>query len=230
MTEIVEKKGNLFDSECQVIVNTINCSGVMGKGIALEFRYRYPDMFIDYQERCKNHKIHVGNVYLWTKSKPMILNFPTKLHWKDPSKLEYIESGLEDFAHKYKALGITSIAFPQLGTMSGGLDWSAVRSVLYNKLNPLDGIFIEIYQFDNTGSDRLFENFKMQTSNFKVKEFTENLGLRKKQARILESALKRDDIRTMYALQNLKGLGKTTIKKIYDYALPKRMNTKLSNW
>ena len=85
---IKEIKGNIFNSKCQALVNTVNCVGVMGKGIALECKLRFPGMFEKYKEFCDTKKIRPGILQLWKNSKPWVLNFPTKMHWKDPSKIE----------------------------------------------------------------------------------------------------------------------------------------------
>ena len=83
-------KGNIFNTRCQTLVNTVNCIGVMGKGIALECKLRFPDMFKKYKEFCEKELMKPGSLQLCNNSKPWILNFPTKVHWKDPSKIEYL--------------------------------------------------------------------------------------------------------------------------------------------
>jgi O-acetyl-ADP-ribose deacetylase (regulator of RNase III) len=114
--------GDIFQSDSQTIVNTINCVGVMGKGIALEYKNRYPKMFTRYQELCKLGLIKIGSLWLYNKEPKWVLNFPTKLHWKNPSKIEYLEMGLEKFVETYNEKGITSISFPLLGASNGGID------------------------------------------------------------------------------------------------------------
>src|SRR5690554_3048314 len=103
--------GNIFSSDCQTLVNTINCVGIMGAGIALEYRLRYPEMYDRYVQLCSDSKIDIGKLWIY-KSDRWILNFPTKKHWKDPSRIEYLESGLEKFRDTYLNKGITSVAFP----------------------------------------------------------------------------------------------------------------------
>ena len=116
---------NLFDSDAQVLVNTVNTVGVMGKGIPKEFKKRYPEMFERYKKICKAGRFKTGDLWLYKvpDSDRQILNFPTKKHWRGRSKVEYIESGLEKFARTYEEKGITSISFPMLGSSNGGLDW-----------------------------------------------------------------------------------------------------------
>ena len=123
MNNIKIVRGNIFNTKAQTIVNTVNCVGVMGKGIALVFKLRYPLMFDIYKGFCKSKQIGIGKLWLYKgePEEPWVLNFPTKFHWKYPSKLEYIELGLEKFVTTYKEKGITSIAFPMLGTNNGGL-------------------------------------------------------------------------------------------------------------
>jgi len=117
---------NLFDSPAQTLVNTVNVVGVMGKGIAAEFKQRYPDMFEKYRQFCQRGSLTVGKLFLYKSPNKWVLNFPTKKHWRSPSKVEYIEEGLRKFAETYTEHGITSISFPQLGTGNGGLAWEGV--------------------------------------------------------------------------------------------------------
>lgn len=121
---------HLFDSPAQTLVNTVNTVGVMGKGIAAEFKRQYPDMFTRYREFCDRGDLDIGKLYLYRSPNKWVLNFPTKKHWRNPSKLEYIEVGLEKFAESYMQRGITSISFPQLGCGNGGLPWEEVRPVM----------------------------------------------------------------------------------------------------
>lgn len=121
---------SLFDSPAQTLVNTVNTVGVMGKGIAAEFKRRYPDMFARYQTFCTNGEFDIGKLYLYRTSNKWVLNFPTKRNWRNPSKLEYIEAGLLKFAETYFHRGITSISFPQLGCGNGGLLWEQVRPLM----------------------------------------------------------------------------------------------------
>lgn len=115
-------EGNIFESPAQTIVNTVNCKGVMGKGLALKFRKKYPEMYKEYRRACDQGKLKPGILLPPYKASELrwILNFPTKNHWRFKSKLEYIESGLIYFSEKYKEWGINSIAFPRLGCQLGG--------------------------------------------------------------------------------------------------------------
>jgi len=144
MAHIQYQTGDIFESKAQVIVNTVNCQGVMGKGLALAFKQRYPDMFATYQQECKTGRLRIGHPTLYHKSNPWILNFPTKDTWKANSKIEYLEQGLEYFVAHYKEVGITSIAFPKLGTHNGKLSWDDVGPLMVKYLSQLD-IDVHIY-------------------------------------------------------------------------------------
>ena len=135
-------KGNIFDSPAQTIVNAVNTVGVMGKGLARAFRQRYPDMFRVYAKICERHLLAPGKLMIFCESDHWLLLFPTKEDWRDPSKMEYIESGLKKFADTYAQKGITSIAFPKLGCGNGKLNWDEVRPLMEKYLNQLP---IDIY-------------------------------------------------------------------------------------
>lgn len=140
------KHGDLFSSRCRTLVCTVNCRGVMGKGIALEFKRRYPAMFEDYRKACRLGMLRPGRLYLWTE--PLlpreVLCFPTKDDWRLPSRIEWIEAGLEKF--RENAGRFESVAFPKLGCNNGGLSWTDVRPVMENALAPLsEQLKIEVY-------------------------------------------------------------------------------------
>lgn len=132
--------GNIFDSPAQVIVNTVNTVGVMGKGLALSFKQRYPEMFNAYRKACEKHQLTIGKLMIWYAPDHWILLFPTKENWRNPSKLEYIEKGLMKFVNTYADKNITSIAFPRLGCGNGELNWDDVRPLMekYLKILPID--------------------------------------------------------------------------------------------
>ena len=99
---MIVKIGNIFESKCTTIVNTINCVGVMGKGIALEFKKKYPDMFMEYVLKCDRGEVKPGIPYFYQKENISILNFPTKDHWRSPSRLSYVIDGLDWFIKNYE--------------------------------------------------------------------------------------------------------------------------------
>lgn len=144
----IEKKGNLFNSNAMAIVNTVNCVGAMGKGIALDFKLRYPEMFKEYQKICFKHILKPGQILPYTKSTPIILNFAIKDDWKDPSRVEWIEQTLQKFVDNYHSMGITSVAFPWMGAMNGGLPFETIQYLTRKYLSTLDDIDIEVYDFD----------------------------------------------------------------------------------
>jgi O-acetyl-ADP-ribose deacetylase (regulator of RNase III) len=147
------KKGDLLGSNVQTLVNTVNCVGVMGKGIAYGFKCKYLDMFKEYKKLCDKKQIKMGQPYLYKVSdERWIINFPTKNHWKNSSKLSDIEDGLKYLAKNLKEWGVTSIAIPPLGCGNGGLNWDDVRPLIEKYLKPI-GIKTEIYvptAFENT--------------------------------------------------------------------------------
>lgn len=165
---IIYKQGNLLDSNCQTLVCTVNCEGVMGKGIALEFKKKFPKMFTEYRDTClysKTQLKHGGGLWLyrypaleqltlWTPTEDgdklitgrqsSILCFATKESWRNPSRLDWIERGLQCVKTFVSVYCIRSIAFPKLGCSNGGLDWNDVKPLMEKYLDKLD-IPVEIY-------------------------------------------------------------------------------------
>ncbi len=136
--------GDLFQSPAQVLVNTVNTVGVMGKGVAYGFKRLFPEMFEQYRDLCERGQLKVGMLWLYKTSNKWVLNFPTKEHWRNPSRLDYIQAGLEKFVQTYADMGIHSIAFPPLGCGNGQLDFkSQVQPLMQRYLRslPID-IFI----------------------------------------------------------------------------------------
>lgn len=148
-------EGDIFKSPAQVIVNTVNTVGVMGKGIALEFKKRYPDMFQAYRDICDRRKLKTGSLMLYYEPDHWVLLFPTKENWRNPSRMEYIEAGLAKFCRTYAEKGITSVAFPKLGCGNGELNWSEVQPVMEKYLKDLP---IDIYIYLGTGPDPVPEH------------------------------------------------------------------------
>lgn len=138
-------QGNLFDSNAQTLVNTVNCVGVMGKGIALGFKERYPKMYAEYVEKCEAGEVQLGRPYLYKSDEhAWILNFPTKDHWRSLAKAGDIIEGLQYLADNYKQWGIKSLAVPPLGTGQGQLEWRVVGPILYKFLSEMN-IPVELY-------------------------------------------------------------------------------------
>lgn len=142
---IREVIGDLLESRAQTLVNTVNCVGVMGKGVALRFKQRFPEMYRDYVHRCKAGRVRLGEPYMYRGLEPpAILNFPTKGHWRSDARLEDIVRGLEHLTAHYKEWGIESLAVPPLGCGEGGLEWRIVRATLCRNLGALE-ILVEVY-------------------------------------------------------------------------------------
>lgn len=155
--------GDIFKSKAQTLVNTVNCVGIMGKGIALEFRKRFPEMYEDYLRRCRAKEVKLGQPYLFRSLlPPWILNFPTKDHWRSVAKLEDIVRGLRYLEQHYKEWGFTSLAVPPLGCGQGQLEWRVVGPTLYRHLKRLD-IPVELYAPYGTPHEELQPTFLEQT-------------------------------------------------------------------
>jgi O-acetyl-ADP-ribose deacetylase (regulator of RNase III) len=139
--------GDLFRSAAQTWVNPVNCAGVMGKGLALAFRQRFPAMYADYRTRCRAGAVHLGQPYLVVQAPPpWIINFPTKGHWRARSRLLDIEAGLEYLVRHAPTWGMTSLAVPALGCGAGQLAWDEVEPILIRALSQLEpGIAVEVY-------------------------------------------------------------------------------------
>jgi O-acetyl-ADP-ribose deacetylase (regulator of RNase III)/uncharacterized protein YwgA len=158
--------GDILKSRAQTLINTVNCVGIMGKGIALEFKDRFPEMFKDYAQRCERNKICIGQPYLYKSLLgPQIVNFPTKEHWKSVSKVSDIERGLDYLVSHYKEWGVTSIAIPPLGCGNGQLEWKVVGPLIYNRAKQMD-IPVEIYAPYGTNPAELTESFLENASEF----------------------------------------------------------------
>lgn len=126
--------GDLLKSSADALVNTVNCEGFMGKGIAYQFKLAYPNNFKDYQSVCKKGELYPGKLHYFTENEKIIINFPTKNKWRNPSKIEYIESGLDALVPLIHSLSIKSIAIPPLGSGNGRLIWAQVRKLIEQKL------------------------------------------------------------------------------------------------
>lgn len=137
--------GDLFTSPAQVLTNTVNTVGVMGKGIAKEFKRIYPEMFARYRELCERDQLGIGNLWLYRTPNKWILNFPTKKHWRHPSRPEYIEAGLRTFVNFYSKFRIHSIAFPALGCGNGELDFETQTKPLMERYLGKLPIYVFIY-------------------------------------------------------------------------------------
>ncbi|MGA3129033.1 MAG: macro domain-containing protein [Candidatus Korobacteraceae bacterium] len=143
-------QGNLLDARVEALVNTVNTVGVMGKGIALMFKEAFPNNFRAYEYACKHNEVRIGRMFVTEnaafKGPHWIINFPTKEHWRPPSKIEWIVEGLQDLRRVVEERGINSIALPPLGSGNGGLDWRDVRPEIERALGGLEGIEILVFE------------------------------------------------------------------------------------
>lgn len=138
--------GNIFNSKADALVDAVNCVGIKGAGLALQFKQRFPDSFDHYRRACRDGEIQPGKVLASCGSGGiLIIHFPTKLDWRDPSRLEWIESGLEDLVSQAINYQLKSIAIPQLGCGLGGLQWSEVRPLIVAASDQLVNCHVEIY-------------------------------------------------------------------------------------
>ena len=144
------KTGNLLESSAEALVNTVNTVGVMGKGIALQFKNKFPNNYKIYAKACKNSEVKTGKLLVTAEEtmlggRKIIINFPTKTDWRKPSEYSYIEDGLKDLIKIIREQNIKSIAIPPLGSGNGGLDWNKVKIILGNYLSGQD---CEIYIYE----------------------------------------------------------------------------------
>lgn len=218
MSNIKIIKGNLFTSESQTIVNTVNTVGVMGAGVALEFRFRYPDMYKKYVELCKNKQVAIGKLWLYKSDIKWILNFPTKEDWKEDSKIEYLEKGLQKFLDTYKEKGITSIAFPVLGARHGNIPEKVSLEIMEKYLSKCD-IPVEIIRYDPNANDDIFDILKNKLMNLSVEEISKRTGIQKQYSELLLESLKKNKIKNMSRLATVEGIGEKTLEKLYNYIL-----------
>lgn len=143
-------KGNLLSAKTDSIVNTVNTVGVMGKGIALQFKEKFPENYRAYKKACQNNEVKIGQMFVFKEQTLngdiYIINFPTKTEWYKKSTYEYIESGLIDLKNVIDKHNIKSISIPPLGCGNGGLKWEKVKKIIENKLGDLSGVKIQIYE------------------------------------------------------------------------------------
>lgn len=146
---ITYNTGNLLDADVDALVNTVNTVGVMGKGLALQFKRRFPDNFRQYAIACKKGTVQLGHMLVVPNNEldgpRYIINFPTKGHWRAKSRIEDIESGLDDLVRVVRKLDLKSMAVPALGAGNGGLDWTKVKDAIEYHLQPLEDVLIQVY-------------------------------------------------------------------------------------
>ncbi len=147
---ITYKTGDIFKEEADAIVNTVNCVGVMGRGIALQFKKRFPENFKVYETACKQKEVMPGKMFVHETGSLIgpkyVINFPTKRHWRGASRMEDIESGLQDLVKVIKKLNVKYIALPPLGCGLGGLDWLEVRTNIENALGKYTNVNVVVFE------------------------------------------------------------------------------------
>jgi O-acetyl-ADP-ribose deacetylase (regulator of RNase III) len=231
MAGIKYQRGDIFESNAQVIVNTVNCQGIMGKGLALAFKQRYPAMFPVYQQECKTGKLRIGRPLLYKESTPWILNFPTKDSWKANSKIEYLEKSLEYFITNYKKAGITSIAFPKLGAQNGKLAWDEVGPLMAKYLSGLEiDVYIYIaegdgeYQYDEASESKLqaailqhFNELALSLDRLK-----QEVLLSQKDAKKVFALREASEFTALADVYAIDGLAKASINKLKNYIARQR--------
>lgn len=210
-------KGNIFTSKCQTIVNTVNCVGVMGAGIALECRLRYPEMYNLYVTHCKTNVLNPGILWLYKAEDRWILNFPTKTDWKLPSKKQYLQSGLEKFMNSYKEKGIESIAFPLLGADKGGIPRAESQEIILKHLESIS-IAVEIYHYDPFASDDLFQWFNDWMQSGGDEKLRDKFDVRSDIVSKIKEAMSFEDICQINQLGRVKGIGIKSLEKIFQIA------------
>jgi O-acetyl-ADP-ribose deacetylase (regulator of RNase III) len=148
---ITFKHGDILQEDVEAIVNTVNCVGVMGRGIALQFKNAYPDNFKAYEKACNASEVVPGKMFVYDRggfiNPRYIINFPTKRHWRDKSRMEDIDNGIHDLIRVIKELDIGSVAIPPLGSGLGGLDWQDVKKSITSAMNDA-ALDVEIIVFE----------------------------------------------------------------------------------
>lgn len=142
--------GDITEANSEALVNTINCVGTMGRGLALRFRRIYPDNYQAYIDACERNEVRPGRMLVFCTGQPgnprFIINFPTKRHWKSKSRIEDIDLGLVSLVDEVERRGIRSIAIPALGCDLGGLDWRDVRPRIESAFRPLAGVRVVLFE------------------------------------------------------------------------------------
>jgi hypothetical protein len=188
----------------------------MGAGIALECRLRYPAMYQQYAGLCEEKKIDIGTLWIYKASDRWILNFPTKQHWKYPTKEEYLHAGLRKFMDTYEARGVESIAFPVLGAQNGGLEAARSIEIMESYLRDCP-IRVEIYQYDPMAKDDLFDKFKERMLTLGLEDLKNATGLRSDYIERIRDVLQNPQMRQLNQLAKANGIGDKTLEKAFSF-------------
>lgn len=210
-----EVTGNIFTSQCQTLVNTVNCVGVMGAGVALEFRLRYPAMYDRYVVLCRERRLTIGKLWLYqtppTDGPHWVLNFPTKKHWKHPSREEYLHAGLRNFVETYRRRRIESVAFPILGASNGGIPEEVAIGIMTDYLTGID-IDVEVYRYDPTAEDDLCSALRNRVDQCSDAAFASSAGLTTSRVALIRRVLHDPGVRNIRQLASYKGIGEKTLR------------------
>ncbi|KUJ83437.1 Appr-1-p processing protein [Microbulbifer flavimaris] len=210
-------RGNIFNSRCAVLVNTVNCVGVMGAGIALECRLRYPQMFSRYEALCTAGQLQVGKLWLYRGPERWVLNFPTKQHWKQPSRLQYLRAGLDKFRDSWRERQIESIAFPLLGADRGGLSEQDSLAIMQEYLEPLP-LPVEIYRYAADVPDDLYTETRDWLRRQEVATVARLSGLRPHYVERVLAAMESPHIVQLNQLAQVDGIGLKTLEAVFRLA------------
>jgi O-acetyl-ADP-ribose deacetylase (regulator of RNase III) len=195
----------------------------MGAGIAYEFRLREPQMYEAYKKLCDQKALDIGKLWIYNSNNKVfnyqkILNFPTKRNWKYPSKEEYLYKGLEKFVSTYKEKNITSIAFPLLGADKGGIKPIKSLEIMKSYLEKCD-INIEIWKFDPTAKDDLYEKFVDIFSKIDIERIKLDTKIDLGKLKLIETSFLDKNINSISGLLKIKGIGEKTLEKLFNYII-----------
>lgn len=210
-----ELTGNIFASKAHALVNTVNCVGPMGKGIALEFRRRFPEMYETYKAVCDKGELAPGDILPYQHSDPWVLNLAVKNDWKHPSKIEWVEQCLQNFCEWYPSQGLKSVAFPWMGAMNGRIPLDEIKDVTRHFLENLDDIEVEVYSFDPDAPDPLFETLQGLVTGHSREDFRHKIGVQKKKAEWVYVMIGAGRVRSLSDIATGGELGKASLDRLY---------------
>jgi len=203
----------VFNSNCDGLVNTVNCVGVMGAGLALEFALRYPEVEKQYEDDCKNKKVKTGEILTYKTHDCLVIDFPTKNHWKFPSELKWVSEGLDYMVKHYKEWNIKSIAIPPLGCNNGGLDFERqVKPLIEDKLKNID---LDVVICIDPGIAEGKE--KVMLDAFKDSNINQLCEYLKIKGKAREGLLKAKPVSRFHQIKEIDNVGLVTYKKLFDY-------------
>lgn len=210
---ITFSEGTVFNAGAEAIVNTVNCEGVMGAGIAREFGLRYPDMYEKYKSKCESNEIRIGKVDYHVSDEVTIVNFPTKLYFRYSSKIEWVEAGLKDFVSTHKDYRFRSVAFPKLGAGKGNLEWSLVLPIMKKYLEPLDiecVICLDTIPYAEGVEKKMVDRINSDAPE----QIAQSVKLSRDKLNLI---IKNRPFTRFFEISTLKGLGKKTYADLFNH-------------